>query len=235
MKYWTYSEIRTKVRADLGIEQETFVTPDELLGYVNEAIDMIESEIHTLYEDYFLTRKSYTITTGLVEYSLPENIYAMKIRSIIFRDGTDVYTIKRYKNRIDMFEQLEYQNFVEDDVYQYIIFNDADAAGPMIQLVPSPKVTADSAMKVYYIRNAARMENDASICDIPEFTNVVVQYAKMMCYEKESDPRYDLASQKFERMWGQMIGTLTNMTPDGDNMVEKDMQHYYEMGVEEMP
>ena len=52
-KYWTLGQIKAKVKRDLDIESEVFIQPDELIEYINDAIDEAESEIHSLYEDYF--------------------------------------------------------------------------------------------------------------------------------------------------------------------------------------
>jgi len=239
MKYWTYSEIKNKIRTDLGIEQETFITPDELRGYVNAGIDEAEAEIHTLYEDYFLSRASRDLTLGERYLDMPGNIYGFKIRSIVYNDGTDVYTIKRFKNTEAIWEKFVYQDLVEDDVYQYAIFNDEATEGviqlPRIFLVPIPSETRPGAITIFYLRNANRMNDDNSVCDIPEFVHFVLQYAKVRCYEKEGDPRLGAALQMLEHFRRQMVNTLTNMTPDGENEIEKDMTFYYEMGVEQNP
>jgi hypothetical protein len=240
VKYWTYKEIKDKIRRDLGIQQETFITPDELLGYVNAGIDEAEAEIHTLYEDYFLTRSDkISLTVGQTEVPVPSNIYGLKIRGIIYNDGTDVYTVKRFKNTEAIYEKLEYQDLVEDDVYQYAIINNMAANGvlqlPVITLVPKVYETKPDALRIYYLRNANRMEDDSSYCDIPEFVHFVIQYAKVRCYEKEGDPRLGAALQMLEHFRNQMINTLSNMTPDGENEIEKDMTFYWEMGVEENP
>jgi len=236
MRYWTYLEIKNKVRRDLGIEQETFVTPEELLGYVNEAIDECESEIHTLYEDYFLTKSLISIVNGTKDYELPANIYAMKIRSMIFTDGNEVYTIKRFKNTMQMFEKLEYQDLVADDIFRYVLFNHQALTVsdlPVIQLVPTPRKSFTDGIALYYFRNANRMVDDTSVCDIPEFIHYVVQHAKARCYEKEGDPRAIGALSIADRFRQNMVNTLTQMTPDGDNEIEKDLSHYSDMAIDD--
>jgi len=239
VKYWTYKEIREKVRRDLGIEQETFITPDELIGYVNEAIDDAEAQIHTLYEDYFLTRQKLSVVKDDTEVTLPTNIYGLKIRGLIYNDGTDVYTIKRFKNSEALFEKLAYEELVEDDVYQYALFNDSAANGvlkfPYIHMIPKPYKSITDVLQLFYLRNANRMEDDSSYCDIPEFVSFVIQFAKVRCYEKEGDPRLTAALGMLKYFSEQMVNTLTNMTPDGDNEIEKDMSYYWEMGIEENP
>lgn len=232
MKYWTYGEIRDKVRRDLGIEQETFVTPEELLGYVNAGIDEAEAEIHTIYEDYFLTKATLSALKGDETLDIPENIYGLKIRNLVYNDGVDVYQIKRFKNTQDFFEKLEYGGLVEDDIYRYVIMNDNADSLPKIHLVPSAKRDMANYFKLYYLRNANRMVDETSVCDIPEFVSFVIQYAKARCYEKEGDPRTGLATTQVDHFRKQMINTLTNMTPDGENEIEKDLSIYDDMAVE---
>ncbi len=56
MKIWTYLEMKNKLEVDLDLQDETFVTTDELIGYFNEALTESESEMITLNQDYFLTK-----------------------------------------------------------------------------------------------------------------------------------------------------------------------------------
>ncbi len=45
MKIWKYSEMKAKVLADCDIQDELFITPDELIGYFNDALNEAEAEI----------------------------------------------------------------------------------------------------------------------------------------------------------------------------------------------
>jgi hypothetical protein len=71
MRYWTFAEIKAKVESDLGMEDEDFVSADEMLAYGNEAIDEAEAEIHTINEDYFLTMGPISLVSGTDSYDLP--------------------------------------------------------------------------------------------------------------------------------------------------------------------
>jgi len=230
MRYWTYDEIKNKIRSDLGIEQETFVTPDELMGYVNAAIDEAEAEIHTIYEDYFLTRSEDSIVAGQAAYDMPSNVYANKLRGIVHKESDDVYPIKRFKEKKDLFVELEYTKQFNNQDYQYILRNDSASLGIKIHLIPTPELGATDGLILWYLRNASRMEDDTSICDIPEFTSFVIQYAKVRCYEKEGHPNFQGALAILEHFRSNMINTLTDMTPDSDNEIEQDTTFYDEMG-----
>ena len=51
MKIWTYLEAKTKLNLDFDLEDESFITQNELAGYFNDALAEAESEIVTLNED----------------------------------------------------------------------------------------------------------------------------------------------------------------------------------------
>ena len=101
-KYWTLDELKGKIQRDLDIEGEVFIQDasdaPELLEYINEGIDKAEEIVHSLYEDYFLDKASITLVSGTHEYDLPSAIYAHKIRRIIYRNGTRVYTVDRIRD-----------------------------------------------------------------------------------------------------------------------------------------
>lgn len=230
MRYWTYSEIKDKVRKDLDLEGETFITADELLGYCNEAIDEAEAEIHSIYEDYFLTSSTLSITSGTAAYSLPSDIYANKIRAVIYANGTIIYPIKRIKDW-NKFQGVAWGNefATGNDLYQYIIKNVDAATGMQIVLVPAAQATDSTSITIWYIRNAEEMEDDNSECDIPEFVSFIIEYMKMKCYEKEGHPNVQLAMANLERQRKLMQSTLRDMVPDGDNEVEMDTRLYEDM------
>ena len=92
-KYWTLSEIKAKIKRDLDLEAEDFVRDTELNDLINEAIDEAEAEVHSLYEDYFLTREVVTLVAGQEEYELPTNIYGHKIRRVVYNNTPNLMTI----------------------------------------------------------------------------------------------------------------------------------------------
>ena len=44
---WTLRDIKEKVKQDFNLVNQDFVSEQELVSYVNEAIDIAESKIHT--------------------------------------------------------------------------------------------------------------------------------------------------------------------------------------------
>ena len=229
MRYWTYSEIKDKVEKDLGIEQEEFITASELMGYCNEAIDEAEAEIHSIYEDYFLTYTTINLVSGTALYSLPSDIYANKIRGIMHKDGTLMYPVRRVKE-LDKFEEIMATNeFNTSGRYRYILVNTSASNGIQLNLIPPARDNITAGLKLWYIRNANRITSNTDFCDIPEFVHFVIQYMKLRVYEKEGHPNVGLAARLVDQQRKQMVSTLTNMIPDADNEVEKDLTFYEEM------
>lgn len=231
MQYFTYAELANKVLRDLGLEQEEIVRPVEMLGYCNEAIDEAESEIHTCYEDYFLTSATISLVQGTSTYSLPANIYANKIRAVLYTVGNTIYTIPRIKEFGKFIDIMLSNSTGTGCEYRYFIVNDSAAAGIKLQLVPPVRETSANAVTIWYLRNANRLAADTDICDIPEFSQFVIQWMKMRCYEKSGDSRTPFAAGLVDAQRKQMVETLTAMVPDGDNELEADLSHYRDMSL----
>lgn len=228
MKFWTWLEIKTKILRDLDLEGETFIQPDELLGYANEAIDEVERQIHTLYEDYFLTRATITLVAGQETYDIPSDIYALKIRQLLYRNGTQVWKLNRMKNWTK-FGDYESERAVSTGTqqYGYFIINTTPGA-PQIVLSPIP-TEAGPYVQLWYIRNANELTGDSSVCDIPEAVNYVMSYIKMKCMEKELHPNLAKAIQDVDQQKEDTLKALADMYADNDDTIEPDYRLYHDM------
>lgn len=228
-KFWTYLELREKIERDADVEAELFIQPEELMGYVNEAIDEAEAEVKGLYEDYFLSRDTLTLVSGTNEYSLPANIYAHKIRRMIYRNGVRVYTVSRVRDwkKFEVYEDNKVYNSSSGvDEYCYFIINES-AGSPKLLFTPDV-LESGSYITIWYLRQANRIESDSDVLDIPEAKNFVCQYAKMRIYEKESHPMLEKAMRDVEKERGLLQSILAAMVPDADNEIEMDMSFYEE-------
>ena len=131
-----------------------------------------------------------------------------------------------------MFEELEVDALTTTEVYRYILFNASAASGIKMKLVPTPQQSITGGLKVYYLRGANKLTEDASICDIPEFKDYVVQFMRYRCRVKESHPDTPIALEELKFEEQQLISTLKDMTPDGDNEIDMDLSIYDEMGIQ---
>lgn len=233
MEYKTYSQIKVKVERELDIEAEEFIQPDEFLGYVNDGIDECEARIHKLglEDDYFLTKAFLALTTAQEDYSLPSNIYADKIRKILYSNGATIYEIERIrgKNKFEDIARINQYN-TSTDYYQFLLRNDSAAVGKVLQLIPPSRETISQAVTIWYIRNATKMVDDTSICDLPEIAmQFLYQYIKYRCYEKEGHPNQDSSKMELQQIEMTMMSTLEQQVPDDHTEVEKDLSIYGDM------
>lgn len=228
MRYWTWGEIKAKIEAECDLEDEDFVRSNELLSYANEAIDEAEAEIHGLYEDYFLTRKSVTVQTGDtlldINAEMPD-IYADKIRRIIFQgnNSSSTYTVPRLRDWKKFEQKALTEANLTTDLYQYMLINSTPGQP---QIMWSPEINEAGTMIIWYLRNANRLSVDADICDIPEFVNFVIAFLKVKVMGKEGHPGYQDAVMELEKQRAQMTSSLQSRVPDADNDLEMDISYY---------
>lgn len=225
MRYWTLAEIKAKLLADLAAEEETLVSADELTGYINEGIDKVESIIHSIHEDYFLSKSTINLAAGDDDYGLPTDIYANKIRAVVYKNGSTVRSLERLRdwNKIHTYSQNLTTSASPGD-YEWLIVNQT-AGQPQIVFTP-PVQESGSYVTVWYLRNANRLSSDSDLCDIPEFVSYVIKFAKRCYYEKEGDPRLQLAMYDLEALEKDVNDVLTGMVPDDKNEIEPDFSHY---------
>lgn len=230
-RFWTLSEIREKVQQDLDLEGEVFIQPNEMTNYINQAIDEAESNIHTIYEDYFLDYYYVPLVADQQEYDLPPQIYAHKIRKIIFSDDqSKTYEVARIPESQKFQDIALTERFRSTEFYRYLIVN-RSAGMPQMYFVPAIREgdVSPSRMRVWYLRDANRLSLDTDVCDIPEFVHFVIAFAKLRCLEKEMHPNMAYWENYVERQRRNMIDTLTTMIPDGANLIEPDMTTYEEL------
>ena len=157
-KFWSYTELVTKVRRDMDLLEEEFIGVDEMLGYLNEAIDDCEEIVNTLYKDYFLAKR-YTVAMvpGVDEYAAPPRIYADAIRRVIFRNaanGSKDYQIRREQDW-HKFETYTYDRVNSNaTLYSYFLSNDGPAD---VSLLITPVPVETGLIDIWYIRQANRI------------------------------------------------------------------------------
>lgn len=221
MNYPLFVDMKTKIENDLDLIDETFITPDEMISYFNEAVDMIQGNIITLAEDYMLATASIPVTVGDTELQLPSNIYANKIRKLIWKLNTsEIYEITPIKNLME----LPFVNV--NDYYRYLFVNNGvtgtNTIGTVIKLYPEMRTTSADALTIWYIRSANKYVDNTSVCDIPEWSNIIIQYVRYKCLIKEARPDAAEAKADLDTMNMQMVQTLTSRTMDENTKLSQD-------------
>ena len=226
----TLLDIRQQVKDDLDLNDETFITDIDLDRWANDAIEAAETEIHGMYEDYFLSTLDVPITAGNVEIDYPTDIYANKIRKILFKESnftnTASHEVRRERDLIRAESADLYNSDSTNPVLSWVPVNQA-GVGRKIRLYPKSGRTG--VLTIYYLRNAARLTLDTDVCDIDEFERYVIQSIKTQAFLKDGDPRSADSKGLEEQLKKDMILSLANMSPDNNDEVEPDFSHYDDM------
>ena len=173
MKVWTYEEMEAKVLRDLDLEDETFISPDEMAGYFNEALNEAESEIMVLNQEYLLTKAYLPVVSGTSKYDLPYNMYANKIRGLMYINGAIIYEVTQFRRK-NKFLDIAFtdQYNLATDYYGYLLLNDVPGQA-YIQFHPAMRDTAIlaplssqfSPLVLWFIRNCARIPMLGEFCN----------------------------------------------------------------------
>lgn len=170
MRIWTYDDMNKKVQRDLDLEGETFIGADEMIGYYNEALNEAESEIMVLNQDYLLTKYFMPVVQGTSRYNLPSNIYANKIRAIMYANGSIIYPVGQYRRRGKFVDMAFTDTYGQPDDYRYILSNDVPGQA-VVEFHPVMRETAVLAgtlftpLTMWFIRNCARIPLTGEYCN----------------------------------------------------------------------
>ena len=240
---WSLEEILNKVKRDFDLENNRFVSDQEIISYINDAIDAAETQIHTYSLDnwYFSTFIRKDIQAGQNGYTLPKNIYATKILGLTQRIEDREYDVALATGH-DKFSFFSNRNVDRlrgdsDQVFTYLILNrdrmvvDANGnevpEGYRIWLSPTPSETIIKGLTIYYIRNARRLQNLSDLCDIPEFVNLyIIPHVKNTISLKENYGNSSQFTEQLAMAEKRMQLTLENMIPGSDNLIEADLSFY---------
>jgi exonuclease VII small subunit len=226
-KYWTWAQVKEKIKNDLDLNKEVFVRAQELLEYCNEAIDEAESEIHALNQDYFRKETTLSVVQDQGYVSAPADLFGHMIREIVYDDGSELYRVSRVTEQSPLLYSQNQLRYTTQSDYRWYMVN--EAAGDLrIKITPVPR-NSGAFLKVAYIRQANRVEQDSDIVDLPEAYGFIFQKIKCLIYEKEVHPNLESGLMKLEQARTNMQGVLANAIPDNDNMVLPDLSIYDEM------
>lgn len=232
MAYKTKLQVVKKIQRDLDLEEEEFIQPSEMTEYINDAISVIEAHINTLglRDQYFLTKTSLSLVVNQEDYTLPTNLYADKIKEIVYSNGATIYRVMPMTEDRSA-EEIEHLNrFSTTEWYKYRIRRDSSTAN-YLQLIPKSRETTANVLKIEYFRDLERVSDDDDLVEVPEIALLYLyQYVKVKIYEKESHANYQAAIAELEKLEELMLSTLQGQLADNDNnRVELDKSIYQEM------
>tara|TARA_R110002126_G_scaffold172712_6_gene321517 strand:- start:2861 stop:3547 length:687 start_codon:yes stop_codon:yes gene_type:complete len=85
----TLAQLRTRARERSDQENSTFVSPTELLSYINASYQELYDILVGKYEDYYTTKTTSVIASGDSTITLPTDFY--KLRGIDFKLDTNTW------------------------------------------------------------------------------------------------------------------------------------------------
>lgn len=252
----TYGQILDKVQADLDLINETFISNDEYVGLANAAVQDAFAEIEKLgvEDEYFTSDAALNLVNGQSDYSLPADMYANKIRCVMYNVGSLIYEIRKVR-RYEKGKRIARINaYAPDAYYQYDLKNRNSAAGPVLILVPPSRETTTlgaggiagkvagtvgltTSAYMNYIREVAYIPlvstgtlaaSRATIVDIPEFYNFIFAEFKYQVAIKANHPNVELYKSESDKYRMQMIVTLTGQVEDDATEIIPDTSHYGE-------
>jgi hypothetical protein len=113
-----------------------------------------------------------------------------------------------------------------------ITFYVAPAVGVLLDAVYDTSVfyfsTTGTGFFVMKVK-ATRQIIDATVIDIPEFADFIIEWVKARVQFKDADPRLSASVQVVEEKSRKMVETLEDREPDDDNTIEPDLSFYEEM------
>ncbi len=219
----TLLSLRNQIKDDLDLWQEDFISDSEINRHINDAVKKAQASIMSFSPSYFLCESEITLALGDNKIDYPSDIYANKIRKLVFTDGDTIFRVDRCKD-IMQAEGIDLYNTSSEVVLKYIPINDS-VEGRKIRLFPS--TGRAGTLSIWYIRNAATLSADGDLCEIDEFDDYIVQSAKTAIFVKDGDPRASDSKNLERELKDSMDLALANMIVDGeDDRVDLDMSFY---------
>ena len=215
---WTLTKLRTKIQNDIELHAQVHITPEELDRFINDAIDDAEEIIVNSFSDFFLTYKDTPVTVGDTTLTVPEDIYEMRLRHMVYDENqnnqTSNTTAQWYKLKKVPLEEIS-ESYESDD-YQYRITNDR-TTGLQINIFPDIRETSTARFRIYYIRRAARLEEDLDVLEIGLRPQYIISHAKAAVYYKEGDPMYNAELPKLADQEKKLKDSISRLTDDKED------------------
>jgi hypothetical protein len=228
--YLTFGDLSAQVQKELDIEAEEFIQPEELIGYFNSAIRIIEAEIVKLgLREKYLQSEAYISTvSGQQDYDLPSDIIDTKIRKLVYRDGTIVYTLLPLKGE-ESYEAEDVLNlYSSSEYYHYVVYKVGTTY--KLRLVPKAVKSVTNAIRIIYFKDLNRYTADSVECDVPEICyEYLLSYIRYRCYAKETHVNAAGEQGNLNSLLQLMRETLQGQVADPEvELIDQDLSHYGE-------
>lgn len=218
-----WSELKSEIMDKYDLNEETFVDTEEMLAYINDAIEDIESEIHCINDKYFETEGFLELVSDTDSYALPSDIYATKITGVYYNDGARKYEITPIRNKADILD------INANDDYRYRLVN-STAGGVAFKLYPPSRESSTEVVTIHYIRSCKKIELESDLIDLPDASkSFLKQYVIDQAANKERMTPDAQESPALQRKRASLIEILTDMVPDDNNQIDCDFSYYQDL------
>ena len=232
MAFKTFGELQAEVQADLDLEAEEFINGIEFQNYFNSGIRRVEAEIIKLglREQYLKDEAFVSTVQGQKDYALPTDIIDTKIRKIVFRDGTNIYTVHPIRGE-SSYEEEDIVNITPSATDRHAFDIIKTSSDWVLRLVPTPTKAVANALRILYFKDLNRFTASTDECDVPEYCyEYLLSYVRYRCYKKEGHPNTLEEKEELGDHLITMRETLQGQISDPDiDLVDKDFTHYEEM------
>lgn len=230
MAYRTFGDLSTQVQRELDIEDEEFIQPQELIEYFNTGVRIIESEIVKLgLRDKYLQTEGYiSLVQNQQDYDLPSDIIENKIRKIVYRENTIIYTLKPLKGESSYEAEDVLNQYPGGDYYRYMIYKVGTVH--KLRVVPRATKALTNGLRIIYFKDLNRYTSDSTDCDMPEICyDYLLSYVRLRVYMKETHVNTAGEKELHDSMLALMRETLQNQVADPEmDMIDQDLSHYEE-------
>lgn len=204
----TLANLRTRVRYQADIESSTHVSDAELTYYVNNSAAELHGLLCTLYEDYYLTSSTFTLTSANT-YTLPSNFF--KLRGLDYDNAGSYITVPRFSFEERNRWQERYQR---GDLEVWRAFRLMQGA---IYILPEDDFAG--TYRLWYLLNYTAMTSDAdTLSDLMGWDEYVVVDAAIKCLQKEESDASILTARKAE-LKRRIEGEATNRDASGPERI----------------
>jgi hypothetical protein len=230
--YRTFGDLRQQVEAELDTQDEEFIGETEIQNYFNSGVTVCEATIVKLglREKYLQSEAYITTVVGTADYDLPSDIVINKLRKIIYRNGTLIYTVNPLRSE-DGYEAEDVMNANSDlsEYYRYSIYKMGTTY--KLRLTPKAGFTVSNALRVIYFKTLNRYTADSVLCDLPDICyEYLMSYVRYRVYAKESHTNMQDEKGNMQALMILMQETLQNQVGDPDmDTMDQDTSHYEEM------
>lgn len=215
---WTLARIISKVQDDLDLHEENFVTTEDLKQFVNDSIDDAEETIIDCFSDFFLTFVDLPVEEDETVIDLPEDIYESRMRGLYFSEtgftslnpSGEGYKVKRVS-----LERVMDVN--SNERYQYRLFN-SESLGQKLYIYPPIRATSTIQFRLWYIRQAKRLEDDTDVLEKGLRIQYVLAHVKKSVMEKMGDPMLEVQKMKLDKQEDKLKNSLSRLTDDDEDV-----------------